>query len=408
MVFERFIPMRKVKLSKRSWLFFFIISFIFILSEGYGQINVYRIDKNTVSTGKDGVYYSLPRTVIKVNVTVDRIENYKGPYAEYAYKYLGLKNVVGTNSVEYIINNIKVTTSAEPDPDQYYFVEFGDRLSKGEKAGLFSLSESGLFIGTLPEEPDTVREIRIIKAEEPPLISEKDVFPEIFKYSSDASFFEKVDTIIRKVNIDTMTMERQYLKRTVVEKSPEQKAKEAGDFISKIKDHRFNLISGFQEVNYNKETLEYMDSQLKILEKEYMKLFTGISIHKTLVFSFVYTPNPNQVNAEMPVFKYSKTKGIIDLDEPGGKVVTVKLQRSGTTGSLSSYLKKATYDDKKNHGFFYRIPEPAKVTVKLDENLQDETQCLVSQLGVVTYLPVNKWKVSFYKETGGVKGIVVD
>jgi hypothetical protein len=110
----------------------------------------------------------------------------------------------------------------------------------------------------------------------------------------------------------------------------------------------------------------------------------------------------------MPVFKYSRQKGIIDLDESGGKVVTVKLQRSGTTGNLSAYLKKAVYDEKKTHGFFYRIPELAKVTVKLDENLQDETQCLVSQLGVITYLPVNKWKVSFYKETGGLKGMMVE
>jgi len=400
--------MRTTTLKKTTSVFFLIILFCFILYESYGQINVYRIDKNTVSTGKDGVYYSLPRTVIKVNVTVDRIENFKGPYSESALKYLGLKNVVIANSVEYIINNIKVTTSEEPDPDQYYFVEFGDKISKSEKAGLFSLSESGLILGTIREEMDTVKEVRIIRADEPPLISEKDVFPEIFKYSADVSFFEKVDTIIRKVNIDTMTMEKQYLKRTVVEKSPEQKAKEAADFISKIKDHRFNLISGFQEVNYNKETLEYMDSQLKTLEKEYMKLFTGISIHKTLVFSFVYTPNPNQVNAQMPVFKYSKNKGIVDLDEPGGKVVTVKLQRSGTTSSLAAYLKNTTIDDKKNHGFFYRIPELAKVTVKLDENLQDETQCLVSQLGVVTYLPPSKWKVSFYKETGALKGIVID
>ena len=344
--------MRTTTLTKTTSAVYIMIAFCFILTESYGQINVYRIDKNTVSSGKDGVYYSLPRTVIKVNVTVDRIENYKGPYSESALKYLGLKNVVVANSVEYMINNIKVTTSAEPDPDQYFFVEFEGKISKSEKAGLFSLSESGLILGTIPEETDTIKEVRIIRAEEPPLISEKDVFPEIFKYSADVSFFEKVDTIIRKVNIDTMTMEKQYLKRTVVEKSPEQKAKEAADFISKIKDHRFNLISGFQEVNYNKETLEYMDSQLKMLEKEYMKLFTGISIHKTLVFSFVYTPNPNQVNAEMPVFKYSKTKGIIDLDEPGGKVVTVKLQRSGTTGSLSAYLKKTTFDDKKITGSF--------------------------------------------------------
>jgi hypothetical protein len=385
-----------------------IIAAILLQTGLFGQINVYRIDKNTVPTGKDGVFYALPRTVIKVNVTLDRVENYKGPYAESALKYLGLKNVVTANSVEYNITGIKVTTSAEPDPDQYFFVEFGEKMSKTDKAGLFALTESGLILGTLSGKPDTVKEIRIIESEEPPLFSEKDVFPEIFKYSADISFFEKVDTIIRKVSIDTITMERQYLKRTVVEKSPEQKAKEAADFISKIKDNRFNLISGFQEVNYNRETLEYMDNQLKILEKEYMKLFTGISIHKNIVFSFVYTPNPNQVNAAVPVFKYSKTKGIIDLDEPGGKVITVKIQRSGTTGSLSAYLKNSPADDKKSRGFYYRIPELAKVTVKLDENLQDETQCLVNQLGVVTYLPANKWKVNFFQETGGIKEILVE
>ena len=68
----------------------------------------------------------------------------------------------------------------------------------------------------------------------------------------------------------------QILKRTMVEKSPEQKAREAADFISKIKEDRFNLLTGYQEVSYNQETLEYMDTQLKLLEKEYMKLFTGI------------------------------------------------------------------------------------------------------------------------------------
>ena len=373
----------------------------------FGQINVFHIDKNTPQTNKDGIYYSLPRTVIKVNVAVDRIENYKGPYAEYALKYRGLKNVVESSSVEYKITDIKVTTSVEPDPDQYYFVEVGEKLTKGDKSGLFSWSESGLILGTLPLAPDTVKEVRVIKQDEPPLISEKEVFPEIFKYSADVNFLEKVDTIIRKVNIDTLTLERQYLKRTVVEKSPELKAKEAADFITKIKDTRFNLISGYQEVNYNRETLEYMDTQLKTLEKEYMKLFTGISIHKSLNFSFVYTPNPNQVNMEIPVFKYSKTKGVMELDEPGGKIVTVKIQRSGTTGALAAYVKRLV-EEKKSHGFYYRIPELARVTVKLDENLQDETQCLVSQLGVVTNLPANKWKVTFYKETGGIKGMVVE
>jgi len=394
-------------MKKISRISFFILGLI-ISTSVYAQINVFHVDNNLVPSSREGIYYALPRTVIRIDVSIDRIENFKGPYSEYALKYLGLKNVVDANSIEYKIMDIDVKTSAQPDPDQYFFVEVGDKLSKNGSDAMFSLTESGLILGTVADKSDSLyKEAKPVKQEVPGAISEKDVFPEIFKYSADASFVEKVDTIIRKVNIDTMTMQRQYLKRTMVEKSPEQKAKEAADYITKIKDNRFNLISGFQEVNYNKETLEYMDAQLTTLEKEYLKLFTGISVHKTMVFTYVYTPNSNQINTEVPIFKFQKSKGVIDLDEPGGKVVTIKVQRSGTTSSVLNYLKREE-ESKKPHGFYYRIPELARVNVKVDENLQEETQCLVSQLGIVTFLPVSKWRVRFYKETGGIRNMLID
>jgi hypothetical protein len=102
-----------------------------------------------------------------------------------------------------------------------------------------------------------------------------------------------------------------------------------------------------------------------------------------------------------------KSKGMMELDEPGGKIVTIKVQRSGTTSSVAGYLRRGT-DANKNHGFYYRIPELARVTVKVDDNLTEETQCLVSQLGIVSYLPASKWKVKFYKETGGIKGVSLE
>ncbi|HSN49743.1 MAG TPA: DUF4831 family protein, partial [Bacteroidales bacterium] len=113
-------------------------------------------------------------------------------------------------------------------------------------------------------------------------------------------------------------------------------------------------------------------------------------------------------NTEMPIFKFHKTKGVVGLDEPGsGKVVTIKVQRSGTTSAISNYMKRVE-EKKSSHGFYYRIPEIARVTVKVDEDLQKETQCLISQLGVVSSLPVNKWKVGFYKETGGIRSVVLE
>ncbi|MCK9421688.1 MAG: DUF4831 family protein [Bacteroidales bacterium] len=381
----------------------FIYLMILALSAG-AQINIFHIDNAAAPPTKEGIFYSLPRTVVKVEVKIDRIENYKGPYADFALRFLGLKNVVPANSIDYKISDITITTYPEPDPEQYYFIELDDKISKGDKSGLFSLSETGLFLGTIPETGSNGNLTTPQSPVESLAETEKDAFGELFKYSADVSVFEKVDTIIRKINMDTMMVERQYYKRTMIEKSPEQKAKEAADFIAKIKDSRFQLISGFQEVNYNRETLEYMDTQLKTMEKEYLKLYTGISIHKPMTFEYKYIPLPNQINAEIPIFKFSKSLGVIDLDGSSGKVVTIKIQRVGNTNTVAAYLKKAE-KEVKTHGFSYRIPELARVTVKLDENTQKETQCLISQLGVITYLPVNKWKVQYYQETGGIKGL---
>lgn len=386
-----------------------MLGVLMLVSGGlFAQLNVYHIENSSVPPVQQGVFYSLPRTVVNIEVTIDRIENYKGPYADFAQRYLGLKNVVMNNSVEFVISGVQITTSPEPDPEQYYFIETGAKLSKGEKAGLLSLTDAGLILGTIPEPADTfVKTVVIDKSVQAPLVAEKDIFPEIFKYYADVSVFEKVDTIIRKVSIDTMTMEKQFLKRTMVEKSPEQKAKEAADFISRIKDNRFNLLTGYQEVNYNRETLEYMDTQLKIMEKEYMKLFTGISLHKTLTYHYKYIPLPNQINTEIPIFKFSGKQGPMDLDSPGGKVITIRIQRVGNTNYVASYLGRGVKDDK-GQGIYYRIPELARVIVKLDDNSTEETQCLVNQLGLVSNLPAAKWKVSFHKETGGIKGLLLD
>jgi hypothetical protein len=303
--------------------------------------------------------------------------------------------------VEYKISAINITTAAEPDPDQYYFIEPGEKMSKNEQAGLFSLGSSGVILGTIAQESMDTDVAKPVTGIADNMDDNKDSFGELFKYSADISVFEKVDTIIRKISLDTMTVERQFYKRTVVEKSPDQKAKEAADFISKIKENRFNLISGVQEVNYNQETLEYMDTQLKTMEKEYLKLFTGVSLSKTMTFSYKYIPVPNQVNTEIPVFKFIKSKGVVDLDEPGGKVVTIKVQRVGNTNAVSAYLSQAVKTSKQQ-GLTYRIPEVAKVTVKFEDVIQ-ETQCLINQLGVVASLPVNKWKVMYHPETGGIK-----
>ena len=90
---------------------FRIVSFLFLmmlaLTSG-AQINIFHIDNNTAPPTKEGIFYSLPRTVVKIEVKIDRIENYKGPYADFALRFLGLKNVVTANSIDYKISDITI------------------------------------------------------------------------------------------------------------------------------------------------------------------------------------------------------------------------------------------------------------------------------------------------------------
>ena len=61
----------------------------FILSSCSPQINVSKSQQYHKASEKKGFYYALPRTFIKIDVVVNKTEQIKGPYAEFAEKYLG-------------------------------------------------------------------------------------------------------------------------------------------------------------------------------------------------------------------------------------------------------------------------------------------------------------------------------
>src|SRR5690606_24529323 len=105
---------------------------------------------------------------------------------------------------------------------------------------------------------------------------------------------EKVDTIIRRISVDTSTFEDVFIKRSVSERSAEQLAKEAAELIRKIDDNKFNLITGYQEVNYSKDAMEFMISQLEKTKQEYLALFRGVSRTSIAKHVFYVTPGNDQ------------------------------------------------------------------------------------------------------------------
>lgn len=383
-------------------ILFVAISTLFASSCSTAKFNVVKIDKYEEISDKEGFFYSLPRTQLDIDVTLTKIEEVSGPYAEFASKYLGLSNVISENSVEYELSEIQICQSYCPDPEQYYFVEMDQNKSGKAPEALIVFNEAGIIVNTTGSDFSENTDRHFVMPPE-----ESNVYPDVFKYFSNLNLFEQVDTIIERVNIDTATIEKMVFRRTLVEKTPEQKAKDAADFIIKVKENRLNLISGYQEVNYDKETFTLMNDKLEKLETEYQKLFTGLTFTKTLKYRFSYMPDVTRPADSVSLFKFSKLRGILDATNLNGDLVYLKIQNSGDTKPVSNYINKKTAVKNQLHGYYYRIPEYAFVSIMLGNKTRINTKVLVSQFGPVTCLPSTNAGIVFYPSTGAVKEVEI-
>ena len=92
---------------------------IFSIAATQAQINVSKVGTSVIPAESNGLFYSLPQTVIQVDVVVNKIQKVKGPFAEFADQMLGLSQVTTVNSTEYELKDIRLTSYNEPDPTEY-------------------------------------------------------------------------------------------------------------------------------------------------------------------------------------------------------------------------------------------------------------------------------------------------
>ncbi|MCK5857348.1 MAG: DUF4831 family protein [Bacteroidales bacterium] len=380
---------------------YFISGLLIIMLSACSTYNVIPIGENTEAPKTAGFYYSLPRTVLTIDITVTRVDKISGPYAKYASKYLGIKDPVLKNITTYDLTDISINTYAEPDPEQYYYVDLKKYNPIKAKSMMIALSESGL-IQDLNDNSD-----KKVEQDKKESSNRKKIdYSETFKYFADNNLVERVDTIIEQISMDTVTIEKRTLKRSMVEKSMEQKAKEAADFIMKIKEQRLDILTGAQEVPYSEATVKFMSEELEKLEKEYMMMFVGITESEVMHFRYYYLPKSDLYSASIPLFKFSRTLGIVKDDNAPGDMVYIHIDRARNTKNLEKFAKSNSNGDGK-HGFYYRIPEYAKFTIKQTETLKAEASFLIAQFGVVTSLPAKYSKVQFYPNSGAIRKVEV-
>ena len=385
------------QLKNYSYSFLFLSFFLFSFG-ARAQFNVTPIAKGAIHPEKEGFVYALPRNTVSVEITVDRTETFKGPYADFASKYLGLHQVAKADIIRYAIRKADINVIAEPDPDQVYFIEF-NKKSKTEIS--LALSEDGIISGfsqvVLPKNADKYPGSAMDNASKP-------LFIDLHK----PTILERVDTIVRRISVDTTTIEERVVRRSVSEKSTEQMAKETADAIRKIDDNISNLITGYQEVNYSKESLEFMIAELRKLQNEYLSLFKGTRRTTTSSYKFYVTPRETAEGSLESLCKFSVERGIQPKNSPTGENVNLTITPENVNTSLRDFTLQRGKASKKKHGLYYRIPQQTKITVTTGYNVLEERTEMISQLGFLTFLPAGNYSgLKFNTVTGAIQQVSI-
>lgn len=369
----------------------FFVSLMALASISYAQVFTQKVDPSETYAAANGVVYALPETVIRLDVWVAKTEFVKGPYASYANRLLGLSNVISSNKSSYNISSVKISESQIPDPDQLFFMNLGEINEKSDHITFLQMSESGLFAGMANVSSEDVS----INGN---LVERVEKGSRDFRYFADANLVEKVDTIIRRVDVDTTTIEKVILKRSTIEKDISQRAQDAATHFMEIRNNRIELISGFQEVAYSAGALELMNTELKKMEDDYLELFAGKTLISDEHYIFYYTPTASQANIIDPVFKFSKEAGITYLSASGGEKVSIAIKSNGLAEKLAEPDVEAPVN-----GIVYRFPETAEVWVKYGAMEFSKQLMQIPQLGRLQVVNPGQNIFELHPASGGIK-----
>ncbi len=362
------------------------------------QINVTKIGSTGIQPESEGLFYALPQTVIQVDIVVNKTQKIKGPFSEFADQMLGLSQVTLVNSTEYELKDIRLRTFNEPDPTEYYFIQVPAK-QKDKKAIELFLSSDGIITGSgVAAQPGNERKQRSVD-----LSSSSVDIPEF----ANPSVFEKLDTVVKRISLDSTIIEQKFFRKTSTAKSLEQKAREAAEFILKLDESMFNLINGYQEVNYDKGTMEFMYSQMSSMKQDYLELFKGITGVSSETYTFYYIVDKNNPNETL--CRFSMSKGIMPKTATTGDQVQIQATSLNKTGALKAETEKLALGQREMHGLYYRIPDKANVAIKVGGQIKLEAPFVINQFGVVTFLPATSLRnIGIDNNTGTVRSVVLE
>ena len=332
---------------------------------------------NNVSNATvNSLVYSLPVTVIRVEIEAEKTISRTGPFYRYSQKFLNVNNVILENKEEWKLKSVKLYTVGIPDDANRFVV-----TSSGPNiASFLNLTPEGVLAGVnLEKTPQYTSSLKCNAEPKAPTIDD--------------------------VNFDAVPLLEKQLTKT----STAAMAEETANLIYKVRKRRFKILaSDYEVLPPDGQSYEVMVRELNKYEKELMELFTGKKETFTVKKTFDFIPDSMSVDNAV-LCRFSEQKGVVGPMDLSGTPVYIQLSidkhKSLPSGVVASDSKEPL-----RQGLFYRIP--AKATVKIvDRNiLLLEKEVLLGQYGQLVSLPVDllqkdNVRIELDPATGALKNI---
>ncbi len=320
-----------------------------------------------------GLIYSLPTTHLNIEVEAVRTIKKAGPYYKYAKKYLGVSDVVSSDSQTWAIKDVSITPIGVPNKDNEYLMQF-----KSGSTPFLMLDSAGLPLALNAEAEETV------------VKRKRNQF-------ADKSVLEGADYAST------------FSEDMVASESTMKRAEAAAAKIFELRESRNDLVSGnADKMPPDGASLKLMLDELNRQESTLTAMFIGTTQTETKVFRFDYVPADDVKN--QVVFRVSDYDGIVDKNNLSGDPVYLDLtvtQRGELPVNEKGEVKKLP-----KGAVMYCIPGRADVALRYQGKTIAKETIEVAQFGVEFGLEPKMFTdkkapayVIFNPESGSIKEI---
>lgn len=356
---------------------YFILLFIFTIAISCSTSLNFQVSKigEEPEEYQQRIIYSLPKTVLRIDIEIEKETYIPGPYRQYARRLLGLESVIQNYSFQYKIISTDLQSFTEADPDMFFSVNVIEGSLLWDK--YLSLSDRGFVL-----QPGESGIHPII-----PSKSSSDISGTSFQeLSMKMNLTEITDTLYKTIITDTMLIRLPVLTTVQQVRTLEQKALEAASNLFLIRENKFYMITNIDGDYPDGRAMEVMISEMDKMEKAYFELFTGKVVKQKFTRSFVYSPESSEEIQSYKLCSFSPKSGLSDLNG----TYDIKLELSPLNNVPDIAPSKIINDspEMKSNKLLYRIPDIATVRVKLMDEVLYENRIGIFQFGSLLDIPV--------------------